>query len=235
MGQMIRSLNKQIPLFLVLGSIIVLIASVVAILNARQAATYYTMAGTTQGDTTQLAQLRAGVESAAIWLPSFRLLGIALAQSGVALALDKVGRRLQAWDPPAALNPGDKGWQRRPVTACLVLPCMAAGLVAAIAGFIASLRLAGAASHVFSQPVFAGRSTTAVAVMFDEAARIQAAGSWLEGIRLAGLVFLFLALASGLHAILFLLGQQRMAVSPVVVERPAGRRRPWWNNMRGTR
>jgi hypothetical protein len=167
MADVIHSLNKQFPLFVALGALVTLIASVIAIADGGQ--------GMTAGV--------AGLNSTAIWLPAFRFLGFTLVLGGVVMALDMACMRRQ---------------MVRPRITGLVAPCMVLGLLMVTVGFIASLYLAGVVSGTAIDPGGPSSAETLVAA--------GALTPWLEGLQLAGMTLVLLALAGSLHRATHLYG-----------------------------
>ena len=183
MTHMIHSLNKQFSLFIALGAVIILIAAVITIADAGQAATYLTAATADQG----MGDQPVGVTGAAIWLPAFKFLGITLVLSGVVMAQDVLCMRLPAI---------------RPRVANLVAPCMALGLVLVTAGFIVALYVAGVVSGtIIDLEVTSGIQTFAAA---------GSASTWLEGLQLAGTALMVLAAAGSLHTLSYMLRHQHI-------------------------
>ncbi len=223
MENMLQSMMKRFPWFILMGFMMVMIAVIIGAVNAGNAASYYAVDKATRETTTQWAQVRAGIESTAVWLPHFKFLGMAMILAGITMALGVIGMRLQnlgkmvmAGVPENARVPVPG----RPASVLLMRMFMMLGMLIILAGFIVSLSVAGTASVVFRNPISAIDSAATGSQLLTGLASVHAAETWLEAFKFVGVAFFFLGIVNGLHTIVFALRYQWDAIPRVAAKLP---------------
>lgn len=224
MENMLQNMMKRYRLFIAMGFMLVVIAVIIGAVNANNAAAYYAVDKATRDASTELAQVRAGIESTIVWVPYFKFLGLAMIAGGITMALGVISQRLQKLgkevmgNVPSSARVAVPG---RPRTAIWMRMWMLLGMLIILTGFIVSLGVAGTASQVFSNPVTAIDAAEQGSALLTGLQSIHAAEAWLEAFKFVGVAFLFMGIINGLATILFALNYQKSAIPEVVDKLPA--------------
>ncbi|MDX1616347.1 MAG: hypothetical protein R3300_18705 [Candidatus Promineifilaceae bacterium] len=221
MEKMVQKMMTRYRLFIGMGFMIVIVAVIIGAFNTANAATYYAVDKATRDASSELAQLRAGIESTIIWLPYFKFLGVAMILSGITMALgviaaklEKLGREVMSSVPqqPRVSVPA------RPHTVKLMRMFMMLGMLVIVVGFIGSLITAGTAASVYSHSVSVIDAAPTSSALLQDLQSVHATETWLEAFKFVGVAFFFLGIINGLSTIIFALRYQKKAI-PEVVER----------------
>jgi len=224
MENMLQSMMKRFPLFIIMGVMIVMIALIIGAMNAANTASYYAVDKATRETANEWVQVRAGIESTIVWLPYFKFLGVAMILGGITMALGVISLRLQDLGKQVMASVPDNARvpiPPKPVTVYLMRMFMMLGMLIIIVGFIVSLGVAGTASEVFSNPAPVIDAAGAGDPLLVSLAGVFAAEAWLEAFKFVGVAFLFLGIVNGLGAIIFALRYQQTAIPQVVEKLPA--------------
>lgn len=227
MEKMLQAMMKRFPFFIVMGVMVVVIAVIIGAVNAANAAGYYAVDKVTRDASLELAQIRAGIESALVWLPYFKFLGIGMILGGITMALGVIAMRLQNLGKKVMASVSDhlrSPIPPRPKTVILMRMFMMLGLLILIVGFIVSLNVAGIASAVFSNPITAIDAAESGSPLLVGLANLHAAEAWLEAFKFVGIASLFLGIVNGLASIIFALNYQRSAILKVAQGKPASKK-----------
>lgn len=227
MEKMIQSMMKRFPLFIAMGFMIVIAALIIGAVNAADAASYYAVDKATRDASSDLAQIRAGIESITVWLPYFKFLGLAMILAGIIMALGVISLRLQELGKKVMGNVPERARVAippKPASATAMRIFMMLGMLIIIAGFIVSLNVASTASWVYSHPVVDIDAAVAGSDLLAGLAQVHGAEAWLEAFKFVGVASFFIGIVYGLHTIVIALKFQRSAIPQVVKELPAGAR-----------
>jgi hypothetical protein len=223
MENMLQSMMKRFPLFIVMGFMIVVVSLIIGYANAQAAQDYFAIDKATRETATQWIQVRAGGESTVVWLPYFKFLGVAMILGGITMALGVIATRLQELGkkvmtsvPKSARMPIPP----RPTAVWLMRGFMMMGMMVILIGFIVSLVTAGTASAVYSNPIPAIDGAANGSSLLNQLGSVHATEAWLEAFKFVGIAFLFLSIVNGLHVIIFALRYQRTAIPQVVEHLP---------------
>jgi len=220
MEKMMQRVMKRFPLFIAMGFMIVAVSLIIGAVNAGNAAAYYAVDKATRDASTELAALRAGIESTIVWLPYLKFLGLAMILSGITMALGVIATRLQKMGKEIL-----GGAPPKPRSAMLMRLFMILGMLVIIGGLVVSLNVAGTAASVFSNSVAVIDSAEAGSPLLSNLATVHGAEAWLEAFKFVGVAFLFLGIVNGLSTIVFALRYQQEALPAAVKKRaqtPAG-------------
>jgi hypothetical protein len=215
MEKMMQRVMKRFPLFIAMGFMTVVVSLIIGAVNAGNAAAYYAVAKATRDTSTDLAAVRAGIESTIVWLPYLKFLGLAMILGGITMALGVIATRLQKMGQEIL---GDA--PPKPRSAMLMRLFMMLGMLVIVAGLVVSLNVAGTAASVFSNPVTVIDSAEAGSPLLRDLAAVHSAEAWLEAFKFVGVAFLFLGIVNGLSTIVFALRYQQEAL-PAAVENKA--------------
>ena len=220
MENMMQRMMKRFPLFIVMGFMIVVVSVIIGAVNASNAAAYYAVEKATRDASTELAALRAGIESTIVWLPYLKFLGLAMILGGITMALGVIATRLHKMGQEILGSAPPK-----PRSAKVMRLFMMSGMLVIVAGLFVSLDVAGTAASVFSNPVTVIDSAEAGSPLLRNLAAVHSAEAWLEAFKFVGVAFLFLGIVNGLSTIVFALRYQQEALPAAVEEKgqaPAG-------------
>ena len=212
MEKMMQRVMKRFPLFIAMGFMIVVLSLIIGAVNAEKAAAYYSVDKATRDASADLAAVRAGIESAIVWLPYLKFLGLAMILGGITMALGVIATRLQKMGKEVLGSAPPK-----PRSAMLMRLFMMVGMLVIVAGLLVSLNVAGTAAGVFSNPVTVIDGAEAGSPLLRDLAAVQSAEAWLESFKFVGVAFLFLGIVNGLSTIVFALRYQTQAL-PAAVE-----------------
>lgn len=224
MEKMLQSMMKRFPLFIGMGFMIVVIATLIAAWNASNAAAYYEVEKITRETSAQWIQVRATVEATLIWLPYLKFLGVAMILGGItmalgviALRLQKLGEKVMASVPENARLP----LPERPRSVMLMRMFMMLGMMIIVVGLVIALVVAGDASFVYSNPVPAIDAAATGSAIRSAQASVHGSEPWLEALKFVGIAFLFMGIVNGLTTIIFSLRYQWNAIPEVARKLPA--------------
>ena len=209
-GKMARTVY---PMLLVMGFMIVVIAFIVGLNNAANAAEYFSASKAVRE--TDLTALRAGIESTGIWLPPFKFLGLGLILGGIVMALRVIIDNLKAAGMEVMSNlPADK----RPAPSAppwygpLMPATMMFGEIVFIAALIVGLVVAAQARDLFSNPIPDIDAAAAGSALLAQLHAIHVAKSWLVPFKFLGVALEFTAIVQGLSTITYILTQQTQLI-----------------------
>jgi hypothetical protein len=224
MEQKMQKVMKKFPLFIGMGFMIVILAFIIGVINAGNAASYYAVDKAVRDSSTQWASVRASVESTVIWMPYFKFLGLAMILGGITMALgviattlEKLGKEVMTVVPKQAR----KTVPARPKTVMAMRMFMMLGMLVIIVGFIVALNVAGTAVAVFSNPVTTIDAAATGSVLLQNFASINANEAWLEAFKFVGVALMFFGIINGLATIIFALKFQETTIPQVVEDLPA--------------
>lgn len=223
MERMMQKVMKKFPLFIGMGFMIVVLSLIIGAINANNAAAYYAVDKATRDASTELASLRAGIESTIVWLPYFKFLGVAMILGGITMALGVIATKLQTLGKAvmdAVPQQARKPVPGRPKSALAMRLFMMLGMLVIVVGFIISLNVAATAVSVFSNPITTIDAAVAGSALLQNVAAVHAAEAWLEAFKFVGVALLFLGILNGLATIIFALRYQQTTIPQVVDDLP---------------
>ncbi len=205
--------RTMFPLMILMGFMIVVIGFVIGLGNSANAAEYFAASKAVRE--VELTGLRASLESTAIWLPTFKFLGLGLILSGIVMALRVIIDRLKGagQEVMANLPEGKRPAMPNPPWFGPLMPMtMMVALAIFIIAFIVGLSTAAQARALFASPIPDIDAAGAGSAILTQLSAIKTTIAWLVPFKFLGVSLMFTAIVQGLGTIVFILGQQTQLV-----------------------
>jgi len=225
MEQMFQKMMKRFPLFIAMGSMIVIISFIIGAVNAGRAFDYYSAAKVTRDTSQSLAQTRASVESIVVWLPYIKFLGLSMILTGITMALGIIATKLQNLGKAVMTSVPQQARvaiPQKPRSVMAMRGFMMLGMMIIVIGFIVAIVTAGVASDVYSNTVAVLDSLDSSSPILQDLAQVHSTESWLEAFKFVGVSFHFLGIINGLTTIIFALQYQKKSFPKVVENMSTG-------------
>ncbi|RMF78014.1 MAG: hypothetical protein D6737_16080 [Chloroflexi bacterium] len=221
MYSLLGKFAKIYPIMIVMGVMIVVIAFIIGIINANNAAEYFALDKVTR-ETTRM-DLMQDIQSTLIWMPTFKFLGLGMIMGGIIMALRVIMDNLRGLGYEALPRHHHDKIPNPPGFWPLMPMFMMLGMVIFIVALIVGIVTAGDASDLFANPapvIDAGVTADGVNLI-PTIQSIHQTEAWLVPFKFFGISTMFLSITLGLYTIVWILNRQTEVLDAVFAEEKA--------------